>query len=386
MFNEMRLVFRGLESSGENYESKGQPKGLMIDKGGSVPKRKFNPEKVEIDEVVYGKALTVMAAAGFDRVEADSILGDKTNPFFGVFMDFVEKMGADGYTVDLKTSGKGRVYFRLKGAVYGTPDFVVNMLNWKNKIYPGLMKNLGSSYNQKAMEFVIRYNRFGYNFYGIQKVMNDLVDGISVDAGSVAWAKWEMDQLKRGVAVAEIVRIERDRIKNGGTKIVDGKKAENEIADDGKGKQDSISLDDMHKEMREREEAMLTLFPKERSQFDSLVANVENIKTDEDLANYTFEVENLLDSVAKSNPQMSNLKDGLINVLHQIEPMLAEGRSAEEVSDFLQSEFRELGESAVYQEAVDTGDSDTVAAHKFYRDLIEAYLGGVGSRYGVDLD
>lgn len=393
MFKERFLVFKSPEKGG-SAEGRDVP-AARISKEGEMKRPAFDPkgerakasaefaEKlVENDAAVYEKAIKVLESTGLKREECEAILDDDTNPYTPMFMDFAERMGEKGWTLDSKNTGRNWVGFRLKGGITGTPDFVNKMLLWKDVIYPRLVKTLGSFYNEDLMRVMVLHDLRGMN-----GLLKNLEYSTVPERELVDWTKWEIGQLASGVSFEDLVKMEKDaklkvdssaryeRITEAIKKAVEENKIE--LPEEG---EISDRMEEENRKAKERmermKEAKNKFFPEEMAKIDNLVERVPDPKdiSPDDYEGFMAESSQIVDDLAGKNSAVDGIKDRVDGALQGYETLIASGYSKEEAMQSLDDSGVESDFDKARADAQAAGDEETVAALNVYEDVIKTEI------------
>jgi predicted nucleic acid-binding Zn-ribbon protein len=405
MFNESRLIFRGLEVPGDRPVIKNKPEVINLD--GNGPRRKFDPFKekrdeaarlseniVERDKAVFEKAVSLLMAADLNREQAEAILSDDTNPFIVMFLDFAERMGKEGWTLNLEGSRSGWIDFRRGGAVNGTPNFILNALNWKDKIYPQLVSVLGSYYIPEIIEIAVLY----HELQGIHHVIDCFRRGVSPDSSSVELAKWEISQLKNGIKPMDLVKMEKESGKNPVKKEqqpVEKQESSNVREEPNR---DDVSeavdqeMDVQNMRLAGINEAYERLFKEKQEMMrNTLRPQLKAIQTDDDLSRFNESLDVEVNDFVQQYPEFSGLNSRVHELMGEVEELAASGYSKDEILDHVYDfsladldEERNFADQCGKMEA--NGDYDLTAAKHFYGHLVEGYMAAIGVRYGIEFN
>lgn len=403
MFKERFLVFKSPEKGGSaggrevpagKISKEGEMKRPAFDPKGERAKAsaEFAEKLAENDSAVYEKAIKVLESTGLKREECEAILDDDTNPYTPMFMDFAERMGEKGWTLDIKNTGRNWAGFRLKGGITGTPDFVNKMLLWKDVIYPRLVKTLGSFYNEDLIRVMVLHD-----LYGAHKLLKNLEYSTIPEKGLVDWTKWEIGQLASGVSFEDLVKMEKemlakrksraDALAEFGIEDISDEELMEKLKKNPKielPEEDEIS-DRMEEEnrkaverMKRADEAKNKFFPGEVAKINGLVDRVPDPKdiSSDDYEGFTEESSQLIDDLAGKSPAVAGVKDRVEDALQEYETLIASAGeySSQKAEHFLDDSGVEEDFEKTLVDALAAGDEETVAALSVYEDVIKARL------------
>jgi hypothetical protein len=411
MFQENRLVSKFGK----------RPEGF-INKKGSVERKAFDPKMTQKERkenmaksVVYESVDAIeagtkyMKQCGFTEEEAKRILEDPDNPFVADFLDFMQKMAAEGKKLNKKFSDKRMILF--EGVV--VPVNVHRAFTW-HIVYPKLLKRLGKWYDadllKDAAPAALReYERLAFNLrvYGHPRGQEE------------KWAKYELDLFAKGLSAKEIMRMEAEERGREKTKADLTQKAREAVKsmaklqlpeegelkgefDEAMAEWDSLSEEEQEARVeegeraeREREErrdaireARREVFAEEDAEYDALIERVpgdneeaieyiRNMDPDE-FDDFKYEFENLADSVATKSPEMAGLHGDIMNLFSEVEDLLANGYSHDEV-------MAHIMESGILDsfDGLEGGGYEADAALDMYDDIMEAMFEMAMHYYGV---